>query len=653
MSRWNIASIFFLGFGGARREVTLMPGAMNIITGASGTGKSALIKAIDYCLGSGQCELPAHIRRRSVAVGVKWVHGSEEIVVGRIIPPVGQATSTQLFVTTGRNLPIPATVSEFVGPTNLESAKAQIERAFGIGDLGGEAEPGRTVRGRATVRHATPYLFVTKEVIDSETVLLHGLERADKAPDLVASMPYFLGAIDDESAVQERQLKQLQRMLDREEAKASARAKADTALRQRAFGLLVEAGRLGLTPPPAEGASETELLASLQQAQLTPTEANAYPGEGEIAELQRRRASILADIEVARGQLRAARAALRDANGFEAAVTRQHKKLALAEHLNLQKIAGVCPVCEAPSEKGRETAQALLKTLDLVRTESAAIERVQPRLAGHEIELQDRIRGLNNDLREVDGQIRSWLQQSEDTRRLASLAQAKAHLQGRVSYFLEASAEEPRQSLPDLNVLRAQIAELEAQVDRESKRIKLRRAETKISQFASDILAQLPTVAPCVGSELEFTVRGPEVVLIEADSDAVLRMPDVGSDQNYLAIHIALSFALQRHFEAIAAPVPGLLVLDQISRPYFPARDDDADEREIAGGQEDEDIQAMRRHLEFLFAEIQKRTGLQVLLIEHAYFADDPRYVNSTRERWTRASGRALIPHDWPVRPDV
>ena len=653
MSRWNIASIFFLGVGGARRDIDLTPSAMNIITGASGTGKSALIKAIDYCLGSGQCELPAHIRRRSVAVGIKWVHGDEEMVVGRIIPPVGQATSTQLFVTMGRKLATPATIGDFIGSTNLESAKAQIERAFGIGDLGSEAEPGRTVRGRATVRHATPYLFVTKEVIDSETVLLHGLERADKAPDLVASMPYFLGAIDDASAIQERQLKQLQRTLDREEAKASARAKADTALRQRAFGLLVEAGRLGLTPPPAGDASETELLASLQMAQSTSTAANAYPGEGEIAELQGRRGSVLADIETARGQLRSARAALRDANGFEAAVTRQHKKLGLAEHLALHKIVGVCPVCEAPSEKGRETAQALRQTLNILRAESVAVERVQPRLAAHELELQERIRVLNSELREVDGQIRSWLQQSADTRRLASLAQAKAHLQGRVSYFLEASVEEPRQSLPDLNVLRAQIAELEAQVDRETKRLKLRRAESKISQFASDILAQLPTVAPCVGSELEFTVRGPEVVLIEAGSDAFLRMPDVGSDQNYLAIHIALSFALQRHFEAITAPVPGLLVLDQISRPYFPARDDDEDEREIAGGPEDEDIEAMRRHLNFLFAEINRRTGLQVLLIEHAYFADDPRYVSSTRERWTRASGRALIPQDWPVRPDV
>jgi hypothetical protein len=129
-------------------------------------------------------------------------------------------------------------------------------------------------------------------------------------------------------------------------------------------------------------------------------------------------------------------------------------------------------------------------------------------------------------------------------------------------------------------------------------------------------------------------------------------MPDLGSDQNYLAIHIALSFALQRFFEVSKSPVPGVLVLDQISRPYFPTSGQDEDETEIEGREEDEDVQAMRKHIDFLFAETERRTGLQVLLIEHAYFADDPRYVAATRERWKRASGRGLIPQDWPVRGD-
>jgi len=76
-------------------------------------------------------------------------------------------------------------------------------------------------------------------------------------------------------------------------------------------------------------------------------------------------------------------------------------------------------------------------------------------------------------------------------------------------------------------VLRAEIAELEARVDREAKEIKLRRAEAKISRFASEAFAALPTVAPCIGSELDFSARQPEVTVVEAESGAVLRMPDV------------------------------------------------------------------------------------------------------------------------------
>ena len=211
MTRWNISCIFFIGVTGQRRDIELKPGAVNIITGASGTGKSTLIKAIDYCLGSSRCELPAHVRRRSVAVGVKWTSDDGEIVVGRIIPPVGQATSTRMFTASGRNLPLPSALDDFEGATTIEAAKAFLERAFGIGDLPGEPDASGNARGRATIRHVTAYMFVTKEVIYSEAVLLHGLEKADRARDIVATMPYFLRATDEASAIDERRLRQLQR----------------------------------------------------------------------------------------------------------------------------------------------------------------------------------------------------------------------------------------------------------------------------------------------------------------------------------------------------------------------------------------------------------------------------------------------------------
>ena len=365
-----------------------------------------------------------------------------------------------------------------------------------------------------------------------------------------------------------------------------------------------------------------------------------------------RRREILASLTAVRRRWQATQSAIREASGFEDAVLRQREKLVLAEHLQLHEIAGNCPICNTPSERGQKTARALHATLMKIRAESAAVERVKPQLVGVDKALEEEIASLNADLRRIDDQIRTWLRQSEQTKRLADLGQLRAHLLGRISFFLETASDEPRLTARDLTVLRAEIAELEARVDREAKEIRLRRAEAKISQFASAALSVLPTVAPCIGSELEFSPRQPQVTVIEAETGEVLRMPDVGSDQNYLAIHIALSFALQNYFEAMKSPVPGLLVLDQISRPYFPTSGEDDDETEIEGDQEDEDVRAMRKHINFLFSETERRTDLQVLLIEHAYFADDPRYVAATRERWTRASGRALIPLDWPMRED-
>ena len=653
MIRWNIDNIFFLGVSEQRRDVKLEAATVNIITGASGTGKSTLIKAIDYCLGSSRCELPAHVRRRSVAVGVKWTAGDAEMIVGRIIPPVGQRASTHMFAAAGRNLPLPSTVGDFDGATTLEAAKAFIERAFGIGDVAGEPDEAGDRRGRATVRHVTPYLFVTKEVIYSESVLLHGLERADKAKDIVATMPYFLRATDEATALDERKLRRLQWALDKEETRERSRAASASALKERASALIAEAVRIGISPPISENASEADLLAHLRTVSNTELQANSYPTEGELGNLHARRREILDAVGGARRQLQATRAAVREAAGFEGAVTRQREKLMLAEHLHLQEIVEVCPVCQAPSDRGKEAARALQATLLTVRAESAAIERVKPRFLEHDRTLDEEVTRLNGELRRVDDQIQSWLRQSEETRQLANLAQLRAHLLGRISFFLETSVNEPHQVSRDLSVLRAEIAELEARVDREAREIKLRRAEMKISQFASEAFAVLPTVAPCVGSELSFSSHVPEVAIIEAGSQAILRMPDVGSDQNYLAVHIALSFALQRYFETVEAPVPGLLVLDQVSRPYFPTRAEDEDETEIVGREEDEDIQAMRKHIDFLFTETARRSGLQVLLIEHAYFADDPRYVAATRERWTRLSGHALIPLDWPTRADV
>lgn len=656
VARWNIRTIFFLGVAGDRRDINLETNTVNIITGASGTGKSTLIKAIDYCLGSKRCELPAHVRRRCVAVGVKWVRGEQEMIVGRVVPTVGKDSSTHMFWTTGRELRLPNRLEDFEGPATVSAAKHLLESAFGIDDLDGPPDEIGESKGRATVRHLTPYLFVTKEVIDSETVLLHGLNDKDKAPDIISAMPYFLGAIDQATAIGLQRLRQLERSLEREELRAQARAKAESGTKQSAISLLAEAHRLGLGEPVNENASEADLIAELRNRADLGLPDSQLRSENELSLLTTRRQDVLERLTILRRESKAAKLAVRDSTGAGAAITRQREKLELAEHLKLNLIPATCPICSSPTDKGREAATTLQATLNIVRAESAAIERVQPGFLEHDRALDATLAQLNTELRTIDSQISGFIQANESARTLATAAQAQSHILGRISFFLETlDVDVGKTSITDLSSIRESIDELRERVGKDERDTRIRIAEGHISNYASAAFGQLPTVDPCVGAELFFNSRKPDVSVIEEPSKAVLKMTDVGSDQNYLAIHVALAFGLQQHFEKTKAPVPGVLILDQISRPYFPTKseNEERDEREIIGGNEDDDVVAMRRHVRFLFDETAKRAGLQVLLIEHAYFADDPRYVRATRHRWTRKSGDALIPLGWPSRPDA
>ncbi len=674
MTRWNIASIFFIGEEGKFRIIDFDPCRVNIITGASGTGKSAIIKALDYCLGSSKCQLPVYVRRRCVAVGVKWVKGQDEMISCRQVPLVGKNPNAYMFVTTGRNLRVPRNVEQFEGRGTVEASKVRLGQAFGIdGTLKTEAathEP--ESRDRPSVRQFTPYVFVTKEVIDSETVLLHGLDDNRKAPLIISTMPYFLGVMAESTVVAERRLRQARRALEIDISREEARRTKNSLVKQRSRVLLSEAQQLGLVEGPPDAADEVLLLDMLRRAISPSAHARQYPNADQLDSLQERRQTTLKELNLTKRKLRAMTATAQESQDYESAVTSQREKLRIAEHLHLLDVPTTCPVCESHTEIGARFSLAIKRSLDTIRFETSAVGSLRPQISAAIEQLSERVEQLSGLLREIDAGIASTLSQIAEAKRVTDLAQLHAYFRGKASYFLETIDDQLHRPAKDLTKQQAEIAELEALLDVDNRRIRMRRAEEAVSRFASEAFSKLPKVEPCVNAELVFSAREPQVNLIEAGPEgAILSMADLGSDQNWLAVHIALAFGLQRHFEKERRPVPGVIVMDQLSRPYFPNQREDMhgsddedhndgeeldlsadDDRpdEISIGSDDDDYLAMRQHIDFLFEEVAARSDLQVLLLEHAYFPQDQRYVAATKERWTRASGKGLIPRDWKRR---
>jgi hypothetical protein len=646
MKRWNVAEIAFYGLEGRRRTIELRLDEVAILTGRSGTGKSAIIAAIDYCLGSRSCELPDYVRRRTIGVAVHWKNGQTDLIVGRIVPDSGVGTE-KMFVKTGRELQLPGSFEQLEGPAPRATARKMIERAFRIADIeDADTDEKRTV-GKASIRHATPYLFLTADVIISNKTVLHDLNDPDKAKDIRATMPYFLQVVDQETVLAQRRLRQLEAALGRLERQDKARKKSGSLVTERAMALLTQSAGLGMSDAPDPTLPEQELLGILREVssfEITRTDKEIGDQLGTLEEERRQTVRLASENRQKRDALRAL---VKDSSGFETTTSVQFQKLSLVDHLHLD--SEVCPVCQEKSQVGADIAKDIAGSLSLIEKEVASVQQVTPELLDQLEQVEKNLKSGNGRIREIERQIRSAIQQNAALKKADDLAQARAITLGRVEQFLETTVEDFEQPPVNFGNLRSEIETLREFVDPQALRDRIAHAENMVSNYASAMLGSLPSTAPLTGARLQFFADG-RVRVIEAERQRQLNLVDVGSDQNYLAIHLALLFGLHKHFEQVSSPVPGLIVIDQISRPYYPKDEKASDERTLEEMAQDDDRRSMGKIVDFIFSETAKATGLQVLLIEHAYMENDDRYVGATIERWTRANGIKLIPDDWPVR---
>jgi hypothetical protein len=648
MSRWNIVEIAFFGLGKRRRTVQLRLDEVSILTGRSGTGKSAIIAAIDYCLGSSSCDLPVFVRRRTIGVAVHWTDGEKDLLIGRDVPGEGRGTG-KMFVQSGRALRMPDSFDELQGPTPRETARKMIERAFGIADVEDADADEKWTVGRASIRHVTPYLYLTADVIISNSIILHDFNDPDKVRDLKATMPYFLQAVDQQTVLMQRRLRQLEAAYARLERQANGKAKSKSLLTERALGLVTQSSSLGLSEAPNASFSEQMLLDILRKAtEFEITRTDVEFGD-QLGELERERRLAIQSSATNRETRNALRAMVKDASGFETTASQQFQKLSLVSHLNLD--GGACPVCQNPSDVGRKISDEISHSLSLIEKEVASVQQVAPELLVQLEGAEEALKSSNQRVQEIERQIRSAIQQSAALKRADDIAQARAMTIGRIEQFLETTAEDFRQPDFDFSSLQDQIDELRERVDPQALRDSIANAENMVSNYASEMLLELPSTAPLSGARLQFFADG-RVKVIEQERKRQLNLVEVGSDQNYLAIHLALIFGLHKHFEQVSSPVPGLIIIDQISRPYYPKDENADDEVSLEDMAADEDRRAMEQIVDFIFTETARATGLQVLLIEHAFLENDARYVDATIERWTRQNGAKLIPEGWPQRTD-
>jgi hypothetical protein len=98
------------------RRVDFLPGVVNVISGGSRTGKSAIIPIIDYCLGADKCTIPVTTIRDATewfGILVKTDQG-EKLFARR--EPGAQRSTNDMFVLEAETVVLPEQIKEKMPP---------------------------------------------------------------------------------------------------------------------------------------------------------------------------------------------------------------------------------------------------------------------------------------------------------------------------------------------------------------------------------------------------------------------------------------------------------------------------------------------------------------------------------------------------------
>lgn len=200
---------------GNRRDVIFNLGALNILTGKSKTGKSAILDVVEYCLGRDTVTIPSGV----ISDSASWYYVIVQFATERVLlcRPNPETASTQRAMIRTGNLDMGApTFDELEINADTEVLKEALTERLGIESFTVDPEAGSLRQPfDISVRHALFYCFQNQGEVASRDVLFHRQVENDIKIMIRETLPYFLGASTPEQGALRRQLLATRRTLQR------------------------------------------------------------------------------------------------------------------------------------------------------------------------------------------------------------------------------------------------------------------------------------------------------------------------------------------------------------------------------------------------------------------------------------------------------
>ncbi|NJD78859.1 MAG: DUF3732 domain-containing protein [Candidatus Methanoperedens sp.] len=643
------------------QKIDLILDKINVITGQSQTGKSALIPIIDYCLGSEKCMIPVGIiREKTEWFGLLLQLEKTQMLVARSEP--GEKSLTiDMYMNEAEAVEI---VDRPYKTCNVDALKNRLNQLAGLPSLdfaGGETESG--FKYRPSMRDMSAFEFQPQHIVANPYTLFFKADTYEHREKLKTIFPFVLGAITNEILALRRELRDLEKVLQlKKEELNNRKAAADTwraeikgsYSKAREFGLLKEA------PDPQETWGINDYIGILQQvprsSELSLPKINEGSTERAVKELnslKKEEEDISHDIGVLRNKLSRLESLSYSEEQYGKALNFQKERLQGVNWFEDKiKDKTLCPFCGSESKSASNEIGKLLEVTKKVQQASQAITST------HDV-LDKEIADTKKQLREQEGRLnvvrdhRQLLEsKSEDLRARRQTLNEVYRFVGRLEQSLDNLnlIQIDSRLIDEINQLESRINDIKAKLDPSEEKKRLSNALRYISSHLSHYVRCIGIERPDDPVHLDITNLTVQVSSINRPRTDYLW--EIGSGANWMGYHISTLLALHEFFLSLnTSPVPNFLVIDQPSQVYFPERwPGDPDLKNPSRVPEEassDDIRRVNKIFRTLSEGLSRtKNRLQLLVIDHA---DEITWkgvegINLVK-RWRY--GEALIPKEW------
>lgn len=626
---------------GNRHPVNFKKG-LNVVTGKSSTGKSALIEIFDYCFGSGENTIPKGVITTSAEIYYVALAVNEQDMVIARDPKI---TSKAFFrrVETFNSADI---VRDYFSRTYflpLVEFKKHLRGFFLDIDDVDESLATRANR-RFNQKSATPsirsfssFMLQHQNLVANKHALFYRFDEKEKRDQAIEHTKIFLGLVDQKFFHLSQEKERLTADIRRLERQKETNKRTSESYKQKVGPVLSQLYAL-------MGFRDEPLL--LEKVLRHPQDAKDQLDGIIVPEKINHNSDAITErynqLKLARNQKATElRKLQRQASSINKHIQEEErfvdnvKQFSAPKHVHIS--ASICPFCHTEKDTLRESAEKLQRAITKVSGNLAQARPMKAKFESSLVDVQRNIEVVSRALTELSQQIteieKTEKQLVEQKSLYESVLMQKARLFALLDTLNMADDTDLEKQIKDLN---AQIKDINKDLKKYDVQKGLEHASAKVNGFMADIGGHFEFEASYKPINLCFSFETFDLYHVTPENEKIY-LRSMGSGANWLYCHVTLFLALHKYFAELGdkCSIPSILFLDQPTQVYFPnfnrdisesfeeQKSQEAEQRTKKERPVDEDIKAVENlfsRLSIYCNELELNEGFspQIIVTDHA-----------------------------------